>query len=162
MRIKTYLGPESTHNQVKIGRCTNETLTPTDTEPICIDNVNEAEVAGDILAAILALNATCRDPGKVTCDQAQCPSTGSLQRITGNGQHDGGMGAAQQEEDKREERGWSTLDWTEQGRFKQSMTWWEGVGAGILVPVPTHIDQPTGRIDESLNLEEPGQGGQPT
>jgi hypothetical protein len=104
LRIKTYVGPESTHNQVKIGRCMNKMLTPTDTEPIRIDNVNEAVVTGVILAAILALDATCRDPGKVTCDQAQRPSTGSLQRITGNGQHDGGMGAAQREDDQREER----------------------------------------------------------
>ena len=89
------------HNQVKIGRCTNETLTPTDTEPIRIDNVNEAVVTGDILAAILALDATCHDPGKVTCDQAQRPSTGSLQCITGNGQHDGGTGAVQREGDER-------------------------------------------------------------
>jgi hypothetical protein len=104
LRVKTYVGLELTHNQVEIGRCTNEMLTPTDTEPICIDNVNEAVVTGDILTAILALDATCCDPGKVSCDQAQHPSMGSLQCITGNGQHDGGMGAAQREDDQREER----------------------------------------------------------
>ncbi len=142
-----------THNQVKIGRCTNKTLTPTDTELIRIDNVNEAVVTGDILTAILVLDATCRDPGKVTCDQAQRPSTGSLQRITGNGQHDGGMGAAQREEDQKEER-CQRLGGKE----------WEPVlvptynggkgeeGARILLPVPTHVDQPTGRIDESLKM----------
>ncbi len=56
----------------------------------------------------------------------------------------------------RQERGermvYYTLEWTEQGRFKQSATWREGVGAGILVRVPTHVDQPTGRIDESLKM----------
>ncbi len=76
-------------------------LTPMDTEPNGIDNVNEAVVVVNILKAILALDATGHDPGKVTCDQAQCLSTGSLQCITGNGQHDGGMGAAQREGDER-------------------------------------------------------------
>jgi hypothetical protein len=60
------LGPEALHNQVKIVRNTNETLLLTDTEPIRIDNVNEAVVVANILEAILAIDATGHDPGKVT------------------------------------------------------------------------------------------------
>ncbi len=83
-------------------------LTPTDTEPIRIDNVNKAVVVVNIFKAILAIDAIGHDPGKVTYHQAQRLSAGSPQCITGNGQHDGGVGAAQQEGDEREER-WSTL-----------------------------------------------------
>jgi hypothetical protein len=60
-----------------------------------------ASILCGLLDRVLFISATGHDPEKVTCDQAQRLSTGSLQCITGNGQHDGGMGAVQQEGDER-------------------------------------------------------------